>query len=37
MQVRAGKYGKDKVFIIYTGIAYNGGNSYGNANKGTIP
>lgn len=37
MKVRAGKNGDEKVFIIYSGIAYSGGNNYGNENKGTIP
>lgn len=27
MQVRAGKYGDEKVFIIYLGTTYFGGNS----------
>ena len=37
MQVRAGKYGEDKVFIIYSETNSSGGNSYGNVPKGTTP
>ena len=37
MQVRAEKYGEDKVFIIYSKTTSTGGNSYGNVNKGTNP
>ena len=37
MQVRAGKYGEDKVFIIYSETTTSGGNSYGSVTKGTIP
>ena len=37
MQVRAGRYGDDKVFIIYSETSYPGGNSYGNVQKGTTP
>ena len=37
MQVRAGKYGEDKVFIIYSETTSSGGNSYGSVTKGTIP
>jgi hypothetical protein len=37
MQVRAGKYGEDKVFIIYSETDSSGGNSYGNVPKGTTP
>jgi len=36
MQVRAGRYGDDKVFIIYSETPYSGGNGYGNVPKGTI-
>ena len=37
MQVRAGKYGEDKVFIIYSETMSEGGNDYGNIIMGTIP
>ena len=37
MQVRAGRYGDDKVFIIYSETQYSGGNGYGNVPKGTTP
>ena len=37
MQVRAGRYGDDKVFIIYSETTKSGGNSYGNVQKGTTP
>ena len=35
MQVRAGKFGDDKVFITYMDTTTNGGNGYGNVPKGT--
>ena len=37
MQIRAGKYGDDKIIIIYAETNNAGGNSYGYVNKGTIP
>ena len=37
MQVRAGRYGDDKVFIIYSETPYSGGNHYGYVQKGTTP
>ena len=37
MQVRAGRYGNDKVFIIYSKTTSSGGNGYGNVEKGTTP
>ena len=37
MQVRAGRYGNNKVFIIYSETTSSGGNSYGNVQKGTTP
>lgn len=37
MQVRAGKYGDNQVFIIYSETTSSGGNNYGNVNKGTVP
>ena len=37
MQVRAGRYGNDKVFIIYSETTSSGGNGYGNVEKGTTP
>ena len=37
MQVRAGKFGNDKVFILYANATSEGGNGYGNIPKGTIP
>ena len=37
MQVRAGRYGDDKVFIIYSETTKSGGNSYGTVHKGTTP
>jgi len=37
MQLRAGKYGDDKIFIIYSGTTSSGGNGYGNVDRGTIP
>ena len=37
MQVRAGKFGDDKVFITYSDTTSEGGNYYGNVAKGTTP
>lgn len=37
MQVRDGRYGDDKVFIIYSETPYSGGNHYGYVQKGTKP
>ena len=37
MQVRAGKYGHNKLFIIYSETTNSGRNNYGNVAKGTIP
>ena len=37
MQLRAGKYGDDKIFIIYTPTTTSGSQWYGNVPKGTIP
>ena len=37
MQVRAGKFGSDKVFITYMETTTEGGNMYGNVPKGTTP
>ena len=37
MQVRAGKFGSDKVFILYANTTSEGGNGYGNIPKGTVP
>ena len=37
MQVRAGRYGDDKVYIIYAETPYSGGNHYGYVTKGTTP
>ena len=37
MQVRAGKFGDDKVFITYMDTTSEGGNWYGNVPKGTTP
>ena len=37
MQVRAGKYGKDKVIIIYLGTKSQYHNYYGNVPKGSVP
>ena len=37
MQVRAGKFGYDYVFILYANTTIEGGNGYGNVPKGTIP
>ena len=36
IQVRAGKFGEDKVFIIYSETTSTGVNNYGNVAKGTI-
>ena len=37
MQVRAGRFGNDKVFITYMDTTSQGGNGYGNVPKGTTP
>ena len=37
MQIRAGKYGDDQVFIIYGETNNEGANGYGYISKGTIP
>ena len=37
MQLRAGKYGDDKIFIIYAPTTTSGSHLYGNVPKGTIP
>ena len=37
MQVRAGKFGDDQVFIIYSETSGKGGQGYGNVQKGTTP
>ena len=37
MQLRAGKYGDDKIFITYAEITYSGNGGYGSISKGTIP
>ena len=37
MQVRAGKFGNDKVFITYVETTRAGHNYYGNVPKGTVP
>ena len=37
MQVRAGKFGDDKVFITYSDTTGTGGQGYGNVPKGTTP
>lgn len=37
MQVKAGKYGDDKVLIIYVENNYSGFNGYGSIYKGTVP
>ena len=37
MQVRAGRYGNDKLFIIYSETTSSGGNGYGSISKGTKP
>jgi hypothetical protein len=35
MQLRAGKYGNDKIFIIYAETEIEGSNNYGNLQRGT--
>jgi len=37
MQLRAGKYGDDKIFITYAETSYSGNGGYGSIYKGTIP
>ena len=37
MQLRAGKYGDNKLIIIYAPTTIKGNHDYGNVNKGTIP
>jgi hypothetical protein len=37
MQVRAGKFGDDQVFIMYSETTGAGGQGYGNVPKGTTP
>ena len=37
MQLRAGKYGNDKIIIIYAETSNQGNNGYGNVAKGTVP
>ena len=37
MQIRGGKFGNDKVFIIYEETTSSGHNNYGNIPKGSIP
>ena len=37
MQVRAGRYGNDKVYIIYAETTSSGGNHYGYVTQGTTP
>ena len=37
MQLRAGKYGDDQIFIIYAETNNSGNNGYGNVAKGIIP
>ena len=37
MQLRAGKYGNNKIIIIYSETDKEGGNGYGNIPKGTKP
>ena len=37
MQLRAGKYGDDKIFIIYSETSIEGHNRYGKVDKGTVP
>ena len=37
MQLRAGKYGDNQIFIIYAETNNTGNNGYGNVAKGTIP
>ena len=37
MQLRAGKYGDNKLFVIYAPTTFPGNNGYGNVAKGTVP
>ena len=37
MQLRAGKFGDNKLFIIYSPTTIKGNNGYGNVPRGTIP
>ena len=37
MQVRAGRFGDDKVFITYSDTTHEGGNNKGNFEKGSTP